>query len=47
MSDDLGSRSSVRTLRDNTLVNFKSLHQDNSQLVDISDKEATGKAAIE
>ena len=47
MSDNHGSRSSVRSLRDITRVNYRSLHQGNSQLNDMSDKETNGKAVIE
>ena len=47
MSDDLGSRSSVRSLRDITGVNYRSLHQGESQLSDMADKDVIGKSAIE
>ena len=47
MSDDLGSRSSVRSLRDITRVNYRSLHQGESQLSDMANKDVIGKAAIE
>ena len=47
MSDDLGSRSSVRSLRDITRVNYRSLHQGESQLSAMVDKDVIGKSAIE
>ena len=47
MCDDLGSRSSVRSLRDIIRVNYRSLHQGESNLSDMADKDVIGKAAIE
>ena len=41
------SRSSVRSLRDIAKVNYKSLHQGESQLSGMADKDVIGKAAIE
>ena len=42
MSDDLGSRKSVRSLRDIARVNYRSLHQGESQLSDMADRDVIG-----
>ena len=47
MNDDLGSRSSVRSLRDITRVNYKSLHQGDYRSGDMSDHDGADQEIVE